>query len=138
MSNQKPRRARSALVVCLVSLGWFVGLGLAIYACALIGSQLVYWLKTGEWLQIAVGSVFMEHFDDQPWPLALVPDLANEKIVGYIIQASPARWVGMQKIVSWLAANVPLSLAAYALSFVAFASSVALSEAAEREARARE
>jgi hypothetical protein len=120
----------------LVAYLWcFAAIGLAIYACALIGSQSLYWLKTGEWLPLPIGALFMPRFDDMPWPIALVPDLANEKILRYVMQESPSRWVGLQKIVSWLVLHVPLSLASYALSFVAFGAMSALSDARERSAR---
>jgi len=128
----RPALMPSAVVVYL----WFLAAAaLALNACALIGSQLLYWLQTGQWLPLPVDILFIPRLDGAPWPLALVPEFPDEKIVRYVSQESPARWVGLQKIVSWLAMHVPLSVAAYALSFVAFCILSAVSDAKERNAR---
>ena len=52
-----------------ISLLNWAAVGLFLYAVALIGSQALYWLKTGQWLPISIGAVFMEQFEETRWPI---------------------------------------------------------------------
>src|SRR2546423_10529402 len=91
----RPALMPSAVVVYL----WFLAAAaLALNACALIGSQLLYWLQTGQWLPLPVDILFIPRLDGAPWPLALVPEFPDEKIVRYVSQESPARWVAKDRV----------------------------------------
>jgi hypothetical protein len=79
----------SMAVIGIASLFLLAGVGL-------VGYQVVLWMQDGVWSE---------------FPIAIVFNFLFEGTVPAQWLTNPESWVGLQKVVEWLLANVPLSAA---------------------------